>query len=775
MRNALVALLLAACTTTNPPTPSRLETTPRHDEWVTIDSAGRPLHAYVVYPQSSAKAGAVLVIHENRGLTDWVRTVADRVAEMGYIAVAPDMLSGSAPNGGRTSDFATSDAAREAISKLPREQVLADLANAAKYVRTLPAANGKLAVMGFCWGGSRAWDAANTIDDLSAASVFYGTGPSTDAGVTGIEAPVYGFYGGDDDARQRDHRRDRGADEEARQDLHPGHPSRRRARVHATRRRGRTDGREQGSARPFLAGITAAFPYFALTQQTRQLADFPQYSAWGNGCCMTKSDVAATGIEGLDHILLGGFPRNHVYLLQGDPGVGKTTLGLQFLLEGVRNGERALYLTLSETRDELQAVAKSHNWDFTGINVYEQLVAEQSLEDDETTVFYPSEIELGQTIKAMLTEVDRVKPDRVVLDSLSEIRLLAQSTLRYRKQILALKQFFAKRNATVLFLDDRTAEVNDLQLQSVPHGVIELERYTPLYGSARRRLQLVKVRGLNFRDGYHDFSIRTGGIVVYPRLVAAEHRRFVAQEQVQCGVTALDEMLGGGIDRGTSTLVMGPAGAGKSALSTQYAVGAAKRGERAAMFIFEESTSSLFHRSASLGMPLRELADAEQIIVRQVDPAQLQPGEFASLVRGVVEDEGVRVLVIDSLNGYLNAVPEERFLLLHLHELLSYLGQHGVATVLVFAQHGLVGTMHSTVDVSYLADSVILLRYFEANGKIRKAVSIVKKRGGCHDTSIRDFTMTSNGLSIGPPLEHFRGVLTGVPTYDNIVREIKET
>ena len=489
---------------------------------------------------------------------------------------------------------------------------------------------------------------------------------------------------------------------------------------------------------------------------------------------MTNSDVAATGIQGLDHILLGGFPRNHVYLLQGDPGVGKTTLGLQFLIEGVRNGERALYLTLSETRDELEAVAKSHQWDFAGINVYEQLIAEQSLEEDETTVFYPSEVELGQTMKAMLTEVDRVRPDRVVLDSLSEIRLLAQSTLRYRKQILALKQFFAKRNATVLFLDDRTAEVNDLQLQSVPHGVIELERYTPLYGSARRRLQLVKVRGLNFRDGYHDFSIHTGGIVVYPRLVAAEHRRDVPQEHVECGVEALDQMLGGGIDRGTSTLIIGPAGAGKSALATQYAVGAAKRGEKAAMFVFEESMSSLFHRSTSLGMPLRELADDGQIIVRQVDPAQLQPGEFASLVRDVVEDDGVRVLVIDSLNGYLNAVPEERFLLLHLHELLSYLGQHGVATVLVFAQHGLVGTMHSTVDVSYLADSVILLRYFEAKGKIRKAVSIVKKRGGRHDTSIRDFTMSDEGLNIGAPLDDFRGILTGVPTYDNLVREIGE-
>jgi circadian clock protein KaiC len=490
---------------------------------------------------------------------------------------------------------------------------------------------------------------------------------------------------------------------------------------------------------------------------------------------MSDGKIAATGIEGLDHILLGGFPRNHVYLLQGDPGVGKTTLGLQFLLEGVKDGEHGLYLTLSETRDELHAVAASHGWDMSGVDVFEQLVGEQSLEEEDSTVFYPSEVELGQTIKAMLTEVDRVKPQRVVLDSLSEIRLLAQSTLRYRKQILALKQFFGNRNITVLFLDDRTAEVNDLQLQSVPHGVVELERYTPMYGAARRRLQLVKVRGPNFRDGYHDFSIKTGGIVVYPRLVAAEHRRYVQQEMLPSGIKELDAMLGGGIDRGTSTLVMGPAGSGKSALSTQYAIGAANRGEKAAMFIFEESLSSLFNRSTSLGMPLREHVESGNILVRQVDPAQLQPGEFASLVRDAVERDHVRVLVIDSLNGYLNAVPEERFLLLHLHELLSYLGQSDVATVLVFAQHGLLGTMQTTVDVSYLADAVILLRYFEARGRIRKAVSIVKKRGGLHDTAIRDFTMSSKGLAIGDPLEDFRGVLSGVPMYDKVVQQVKES
>ena len=487
-----------------------------------------------------------------------------------------------------------------------------------------------------------------------------------------------------------------------------------------------------------------------------------------------NQNIAATGIEGLDYILLGGFPRNHVYLLQGDPGVGKTTLGLQFLLEGVRHGEKALYITLSETHRELEAVAESHKWDMSGVEVYEHLIGEQSLTEDDTTVFYPAEVELGQTVKALLDSVDRVKPSRVVLDSLSEIRLLAQSTLRYRKQILALKQFFASRKCTELLLDDRTAEYNDLQLQSVPHGVVELERYTPVYGAARRRLQLVKVRGLNFRDGYHDFNIRTGGIIVYPRLVAADEHRHVPQGQpVASGVAELDRMLGGGIDRGSSTLIMGPAGAGKSALATQYAIGAASRGEKAAMFIFEESAGSLFNRSKSLGMPLEKYVDEGMIAVRQVDPAQLQPGEFAHLIREAVES-GVRVLVIDSLNGFLNAVPEEKFLLLHLHELLSYLGQNGVATILVFAQHGLVGSMHAPVDVSYLADSVLLLRYFEAHGMIRKAVSVVKKRGGSHDTAIRDFTMSDKGLAIGPTLDDFRGVLTGVPTFDNIVRELRD-
>ena len=486
---------------------------------------------------------------------------------------------------------------------------------------------------------------------------------------------------------------------------------------------------------------------------------------------MQHDAVASTGIQGLDHILIGGLPRNRVYLVQGDPGVGKTTLGLQFLIEGARLGERTLYVTLSETAEELRAVAASHKWSLEGVNIYEQLIGDDELKEDETTVFYPAEIELGETVRAILLEVERVKPQRVVIDSLSEIRLLAQSSLRYRKQILALKQFFAGRKATVICLDERSSELNDTQLQSVPHGVIELERYTPLYGATRRRMQLVKIRGLNFRNGFHDFNIQTGGIVVYPRLVAAEHRAVVPQEQIASGIEPLDQMLGGGVDRGTSTVIMGPAGSGKSALATQYAVAAASRGERAAMFLFEESISSLLNRCRALGMPLEEHLESGMIRIRQVDPAQLQPGEFAHLVRSAVEDDDTKVLVMDSLNGYLNAVPEERFLILHLHELLSYLGQNGVATILIYAQHGLVGPMHNTIDVSYLADCVVLLRYYEAQGRIHKAISVVKKRSGLHETSIRSYMMGREGLQVGATLEKYRGVLTGVPTFDHTLGE----
>lgn len=473
--------------------------------------------------------------------------------------------------------------------------------------------------------------------------------------------------------------------------------------------------------------------------------------------------VLSSGIAGLDHVLKGGFPKDNVYLIQGDPGAGKTTLSLQFLLEGVRNGERCLYITLAESRRELERVAESHGWSLEGIEIHEQLVGEDQLGEQDTTLYHPAEVELSETITSFLAAVERAKPQRVVLDSLSEIRLLSQSTLRYRKQILAFKQFFAARNITALFLDDRTSPENDLQLHSVPYGVIVLERRAPVYGSPRRRLEVVKLRGVNFRGGYHDFSIITGGIVVYPRLIAAHHKAEFEPDQIGSGLPAIDTLLGGGLARGTSTLILGPAGSGKSALATQYAIAAASRGVRAAMFIFDESRATLFTRSAGLGMDLEGELEADRLSVQQIDPAELPPGEFAQLVRDAVERDKAGFVVIDSLNGFLNAMPEERFLTLHLHELLSYLGQNGVVTVLVMAQHGLVGSMISAVDVSYLADCVIVLRHYEARGMMRKAISVMKKRSGNHEKTIRDFELRPGGISVGPPLEKFHGIMTGVP------------
>jgi circadian clock protein KaiC len=479
----------------------------------------------------------------------------------------------------------------------------------------------------------------------------------------------------------------------------------------------------------------------------------------------SKEPVAGTGIAGLDAILGGGFPKDHVYLIQGDPGAGKTTLSLQFLLEGAKRGEKALYITLSETRRELHAVARSHGWSLDGVEIHEHLVREETLsEEEDTTIFHPSEIELGQTVSRILEEVERVSPQRVVLDSLSEIRLLSQSNLRYRKQILALKQYFTNRGATSLFLDDRTSEGNDLQLHSVPHGVIVLERRAPLYGAPRRRLEIIKLRGVDFRGGYHDFTIRRGGIELYPRLVAGAHPGDSADGHLASGIEEIDALLGGGLELGSSTLIMGPAGVGKSTLAMQYAVASAERGERAALFIFDESRRSLLKRSLAIGMDVSGFLESELITAQQVDPAELAPGEFADLVRKAVEKDNARVVIIDSLNGYLNAMPEERFLTLHLHEMLTYLGDRGVATILVMAQHGLIGTnMISSVDVSYLADCVVLLRYYEADGELHKAISVMKKRSGDHEKAIREFSMGAGGLTVGPPLTKFHGILSGIP------------
>lgn len=476
-------------------------------------------------------------------------------------------------------------------------------------------------------------------------------------------------------------------------------------------------------------------------------------------------ELIETGIAGLDDILNGGLTANRIYLVEGDPGTGKTTLGLNFLVKGVERGEGAVYVTLSETKDELTAVARSHGWTLEGIAVTELAPSEDSLAgDSENTMFYPSELELTQTTRMVLEDVERIKPRRVVFDSLSEMRLLAQNPLRYRRQILALKQFFVGRRSTVLLLDDQSSHDSSVQLHSLAHGVVSLERHSPEYGVMQRRLQVLKMRGRSFRHGYHDYTIEKGGLAVFPRLVASEHRGQFPPELVKSGIAELDALVCGGIDKGTSTLLLGPAGSGKSTIATQYAMTAAERGERAALFLFDEAETTLLNRSASLGFNLRDKMAEGLIGIRQIDPGAISAGEFVHLVRQEVEDRGAKVIVIDSLNGYLNSTPEARFLSIQLHELLVYLGQRGVTTLLIVAQHGLIGSMEAPVDASYLADSVFLLRFFEADGAVHQAISVVKKRSGAHERTIRELIFDSNGIHISEPLTSFRGILTGIPT-----------
>jgi circadian clock protein KaiC len=478
-------------------------------------------------------------------------------------------------------------------------------------------------------------------------------------------------------------------------------------------------------------------------------------------------ELASTGNEQLDHVLRGGLPRNAMYLLQGVPGSGKTTLALQFLLEAARTGEKTLYVTLSETRTEIERVARSHEWSLEPLQILE-LSAMRSLAEPSAgqTMFHSAEVELQEVTAPILEAVERLKPSSVVIDSLSEIRLLSGELLRFRRQILALKQFFAERKCTVLLLDDRTADPGGSLLESLAHGVITLEKESPMYGRTRRRLSVDKLRGVAFREGYHDFRIETGRLVVFPRLVAGEHHGHVALEPLPSGIEALDALLGGGPDRGTSTLFIGPAGVGKSSVASQYCAAAAARGERAAMFLFDESLDMLLARSASLGLRVKEHVVAGRIIVRRVNPAELTAGEFSHAVREAVIRDHARVVVIDSLNGLWDSVPGEQFLTMHLRELLTYLNQHGVATIGVLAQHGLIaqGALPS-FDVSYLADNVILMRYFEAHGRVRQAISVFKKRSGHHERTIREFGLGTNGITVGAPLERFQGVLTGTPSY----------
>ena len=477
--------------------------------------------------------------------------------------------------------------------------------------------------------------------------------------------------------------------------------------------------------------------------------------------------LASTGIDGLDEILRGGLPRDRVYLFEGDPGTGKTTAALQFLLEGVRSGETCLYVTLSETADELASVAASHGWDLAGIDIFELTPSETLLaQDEQYTIFDPSEVELSDTIKAVVQQVQAINPGRVVIDSLAEFRLLSREPIRYRRQILALKQFFVGRHSTVLLLDDRSGYQPDLQVQSISHGVIRLEQRSAEYGEERRRIHITKLRGVKYRGGYHDVRIETGGLRVFPRIVAADHTQLPPLETVSSGIPALDRLLGGGLHTGTSAILIGPAGVGKTVLASRYAGELARSGHRSAIYLFDERLNTYLHRSAGLGLGLPQFIDSGLVTVRRLNPGGVTPGEFAAAVRTQVEQENIKLLLLDSINGYLSAMQEESAVLVQLHELLSYLNHRGVLTLLTVAQSGVLGSaMTAPLDVSYLADTVIVLRYFEASGAVRKAISVVKKRTGAHEDVIREFRIDGEEIRVGEPLTAFRGVLTGVPQY----------
>lgn len=477
----------------------------------------------------------------------------------------------------------------------------------------------------------------------------------------------------------------------------------------------------------------------------------------------------ATGVPGLDEILGGGLPRDRIYLVEGAPGSGKTTLALQFLLKGRELNESGLYITLSETEAELRAAAGSHGWSLDGVDLFE-LVSEEGLDpESEQSVLHPSDVELGETTRRVMAQVDSTKPLRVVFDSLSEMRLLAQNPLRHRRQILALKHFFSTRKCTVLLLDDQTSEDGDLQLHSIAHGVISLERTAEEYGSQRRRMEVVKLRGVKYRSGFHDFKLDTGGITVFERLVASHHGAVIKDGVVTTGAPRLDELIGGGLSRGTNTLITGPSGVGKTTTAVRCALSALERGEKVAYYLFDEGLPTLLARSKAMGMELHPYVATGQLAIRAIDPAELSPGEFAFQVRQAVEHAGVGTVVIDSLNAYLHAMPGQKFLLLQMHELLTYLNQQGVVTLLILAQHGFIGEVRSDIDLSYLSDSILLFRFFEAAGAVRTAISAVKSRTTAHEKIIREIRLTSRGIEIGEALTDFRGVMSGLPSYDGAV------
>jgi circadian clock protein KaiC len=487
-----------------------------------------------------------------------------------------------------------------------------------------------------------------------------------------------------------------------------------------------------------------------------------------DGQLLQADGPVSSGLPALDYILAGGFAAKRIHLIEGEPGAGKTTLGMQFLMEGCSRGEKCLYITLSESKEELTHVAQTHCWNLEEIEIFELVPPELSLDPErEQSIVYASDLELGETVQLVKDEVERVAPARVVFDSLSEIRLLAQGALRFRRQVLALKHFFAQRGCTVLFLDDLTEQIDDLSLHSLAHGVVRLEQLAMIYGAERRRLRVHKMRGRKFHGGYHDFMIRQGGLDIFPRLVAGDHPdKGQAWKQGQSGIPPLDQLVGGGLDYGTSTLIIGPSGTGKSTLGLRYAYEAMKAGEKVLVVSFDETNSVFQRRASGLGMKTAEFEQDGRFSFRQVDPAEISPGELTGIIREQVEGQGVTLVVLDSLSGYQQAMPEEQFLLLQMHEILTYLNQQRVLTILILTQAGMIGQMQNPIDLTYLSDTVVLLRYFEADGEIRRAVSVIKKRTGSHEPSIREFRIGDGGISVGPRLEGFRGVLTGSPVYE---------